>query len=321
MEISEYFNSVTNGELIWIDIDKPNRAILLNLSKIYQLHPLNIEDCLSKIQVQKLDKYNDHMFIVLHCPYYERGELHHIQLSIFIGNNYLITVHNGEIRFLKDMFNNCKDDKQKQSIMGTSSGYLLYKIIDNMVDELLNILTKIEGNVEDIQEMIFKSNVYPIFQLSYIRLEIIALRRIVLPLRRIIKEISKNIQKYSTMDLTDYIDDVSDHIEKAKEILETSRKTIGVWKDIYYVLYTVKTNKILAILTLIVTIPLPFHLIAALYGMNVLVPLNKDDTTDMPLGKYTSFIIIMLIATCISLFMLYVFYKQRWFDLERVDKI
>ena len=138
-------DSITNKSLEWIDIQKPTREKLMKLSK-YPFHELNIEDCLSKINIPKLDSYEDHVFVILNFAVIEkdRGAPRPTQLAIFAGNNYLVTVQQGNLKPLEEAFQLCKvDEKYRESFMGNSSGYLLHSIIDLLVDDLLHIIMKV----------------------------------------------------------------------------------------------------------------------------------------------------------------------------------
>ncbi|MGH9988321.1 MAG: CorA family divalent cation transporter [Nitrososphaeraceae archaeon] len=88
---------VTNNGLTWIDIQEPTREKFDAISKQYNFHVLNIEDYSSEIQIPKIDKYEDHLFVVLHFPLRDKGEKESTsqtsQLSMFLGSDYLVTAH------------------------------------------------------------------------------------------------------------------------------------------------------------------------------------------------------------------------------------
>jgi magnesium transporter len=112
------------------------------------------------------------------------------------------------------MFEYCKiNEKQRESFMGTSSGYLLHSIIDLLVDDLLHILMKLKGNLDDIEDVVFDDKLSAPKEIALLRREITTLRRIVIPLKRIVLNFSKDIQKFSEEDLTLYFDNVKDHID------------------------------------------------------------------------------------------------------------
>ncbi len=308
--------SITNKSLTWVDIQKPTREKMSILEQLYPFHELNIEDCLSKIQIPKVDRYEDHIFVILHFPTVDKEKSipRTTQLAIFAGFDYLVTVQQGELKPLTEMFQICKvNEKQRDSFMGTSSGYLLHSIIDLLVDDLLHILMKLEGNLDDIEDVVFDEKVAVAKEISLLRREITTLRRVVIPLKRIILDLSKDIQKFSEEDLTLYFDDVKDHIDKVIEVLEESKETIEIFKDTDFMLSTEKSNKILAVLTILFTLSIPATVVAAIYGMNVNLPGGIETGPATFFGPFTSFTLLVIAAILPAVIMIWHFKRQGWF--------
>src|SRR5919109_1513920 len=273
-DIEKQFESIKNNGLLWINIQRPTSADMNILGQKYPFQKLNLDDCLSKIQIPKIDRYKDHIFIILQFPTpdKEKGFVFS-QLAIFMGEGYLVTIHQGDLKPLEELFNACKnDERQRQIIMYKSSGYLLHKIIDTLVDDLLHILMKVVGNIDDIEDSVFNERISIPRQISLLRREITTLRRIVIPLRRTVVELSKDVQRFSKEDLAPYFKDIQDHIEKVAEALEEAKETIEIYKDTDYMLSQEKTNKILAVLTIVFTLSIPATVIGTFYGMNVNLP-------------------------------------------------
>ena len=308
--------SITNKSLTWVDIQKPTREKMSILEQLYPFHELNIEDCLSKIQIPTVDRYEDHIFVILHFPTIDKEKSipRTTQLAIFAGFDYLVTVQQGELKPLTEMFQICKvNEKQRDSFMGTSSGYLLHSIIDLLVDDLLHILMKLEGNLDDIEDVVFDEKVAVAKEISLLRREITTLRRVVIPLKRIILDLSKDIQKFSEEDLTLYFDDVKDHIDKVIEVLEESKETIEIFKDTDFMLSTEKSNKILAVLTILFTLSIPATVVAAIYGMNVNLPGGIETGPATFFGPFTSFTLLVIAAILPAVIMIWYFKRQGWF--------
>lgn len=313
-ESKQDLESITNKSLTWLDIQQPNREKLMKLTN-YHFHELNIEDCLSKIQIPKLDSYADHIFVILNFPVIdkERGLPRNTQLAIFAGYNYLVTVQQTELRPISEAFQLCKiDPNYRDSFMGNSSGYLIHSIIDLMVDDLLHMLMKIEGNLDDIEDVVFDEKTADAREISLLRREITTLRRLVFPLKRTILDLSREVQRLSEEDLTLYFDDVRDHIDKVIEVLDDAKETIEIFKDTDFMLSTEKSNKILAVLTIIFTFSIPASVIAAYYGMNVNLPGGIETGAAIFLGQYTSFIILLLAAVIPAGVMIYWFKREGW---------
>jgi magnesium transporter len=305
---------IKNDGFIWIDIAKPNRDEMKKLAEKFPFHELNLEDSLSKIQIPKIDRYEDHVFVILNFPILQQERIpKSSQLAAFVGSNYLVTIHQGELKPIAEIFQQCaQSDKARQELMGRSAGYLFHSIIDALTDDLLNLVRKIVGNIEDIEDVVFDEQAKAAREISYIRRQITALRRIAIPLKRTLNEITtKDIRRFSEEDLTLYFDDINDHIDKVIDTLEESRETIEIYKDTDYLHGTDRSNKILAILTIVFTLSLPITIMSSLYGMNVDIPAIEDDSLKF-LGRYTSFILIVIGSSAAAVGMTLYFHKIKW---------
>jgi magnesium transporter len=203
---------IKNNGFIWMEIAKPSRDEMKKLADRFPFHELNLEDCISKIQIPKIDRYQDHIFVILNFPTLEKERIpRSSQLAVFIGLGYLVTVHHAELKPISEIFQQCiQSDKARQELMGRSAGYLFHSIIDDaLTDDLLNLVRKIVGNIEDIEDVVFDAHADAAEEISYIRRQITVLRRIAIPLKRTLAEITANdICRFSEEDLTLYFDEV-----------------------------------------------------------------------------------------------------------------
>lgn len=323
-------DSIEADSFRWINIDSPSQEILNSLLIKYQFHPLDIEDCLSKTQLTKIDEYNDYLFIILHLPRYLKDRKYSVptQVSIFFGKDYLITVHNGELKPINKFFTICKeliDDpdtvpgnfarlnpKSRAFITPEmSTAFLLYRFIYNLVDNLLRMMGKIMNNIEIIEEKVFDEKIDAVREVTQLRHDIANLRRIVFPLKRVIHELESKIRRFTEEDLTVYFSDLSDTIDKVWAILEDCKETIEIYKDTDFIISSDRTNKILALLTIVFTYSIPATIIGTFYGMNIPMPGAGDEPWTF-LGKYTTFIIVMTISFIPAFLMYWIFKKLRW---------
>ncbi len=305
---------VANNGFRWVNVVKPTKEDMKALGQEFHFHELNLDDCLSKIQIPKIDRYDDHVFIILHFPTTGQDKLpRSAQLAAFIGHNYLVTVHQGELRLLVELFEQCKQsDKARLEFMGKSAGHLFHSIVDILADDLLNIVRKIVGNIEDIEDIVFDKQADAANEISYIRREVTMLRRIVIPLRRTLSIVTRDIKRFSDQDLTLYFDDVNDHIDNVIDTIEESKETIEIYKDTDFMHATDRSNKILAVLTIIFTLSMPVTIMSSLYGMNVDIPTLSEPDSQAFLGRHATFIIIVAASTAAAGAMLAYFHKIRW---------
>ncbi len=299
-----------------MNLQNPDRTDVEKLAEKFNFNELNIEDCMTKFELPKLDSYDDHFFVILHFPPLSQkiGISKNSQLSIFLGKDFIVTVHHGDLKPLVELAEICKtdtDQQKKDRLLGESAGSLLHEIIDVLVDDLLHTSRKIIANLDEMEDRVFDETKPVARSIALLRREINRLRRIANPLKKFVLEIAKNVKRFSENEdeeLGLYFDDVIDHIEKIIETLEESRETMEIYKDTDFVLSTEKTNKVLGLLTIIFTLAIPSTVIGTFYGMNVNLPVIAGGDW-MFLGSYTTFIIVIL-ASAIPAIIMFVYFKK-----------
>ena len=300
--------SLTWGDLTWVNIEKPTERETEYLAQNYPFHPLDLDDCLSRIQRPKMDEYKDYLFLVLHFPVFnkEARVTTLSQVSVFIGKDYLITLHKGELKPLVKLFRECQlDEESRQENFSHGSGYLLYRIVDRLVDYCLPILNKIGDNIERTEDDIFFSRRMPraIEKISMLRRDVISFRRTIWPMRAVIGSLEPKIRRFTQMDLAVYFGDMIDHVDKIWDGLDEYKEIIEGLNDTHDSLATNRTNEVIRMLTIIATILLPLTVLASIYGMNIPLPFQDSSY---------SFLIVLIIWIVIVSGMLYFFRRQRW---------
>ena len=319
--VEKKIENIQGNEFAWIDLQNPDREDVEKLAAKYNFNELNIEDCMTKFELPKLDSYDDHFFVILHFPPLAQkiGISKNSQLSIFIGKDFLVTVHQGDLKPLVELVDTCKSDldqEMKSRLLGESSGDLLHEIIDALVDDLLHTSRKIIANLDEMEDNVFDEAKPVARSIALLRREINRLRRISVPLKKFVLEIAKNVKRFSDNsddELSLYFDDVIDHIDKVIETLEESRETMEIYKDTDFVLSNEKTNKVLAVLTMIFTLAIPSTVIGTFYGMNVNLPGGIGDNV-MIVGPFTTFIVIILASAIPAIIMFAYFKKLGWIN-------
>lgn len=295
------------GRITWVNIEKPTPKDIEYLAENYLFHPLDLEDCRSKKELPKIDEYKNYLFLVLHFPVFskEARVTTPSQVSIFIGGDYVVTVHSGDLKPLSKLFNDCQqNERAREDNMARSSGYLLYRILDRLVDYCFPITNKIIANVEAAEDRLFSEVTRDTVQeISLLGRDIMAYRRIVRPQPAILKSLEEKDYPFLREDLDVYFGDIGDHIGKIIETLDEYKEVVeGLYKS-NDSLFSHRTSEVMKMLTILGTILLPLLLVASLYGMNV--PLPFEDSS-------LAFTFIILISLLISGGMLFYFRFKRW---------
>ncbi len=299
--------TLTWDNLTWVNIEKPTEQETEYLAQNYPFHPLDLDDCLSRIQRPKIDQYKDYLFLVFHFPVFskEARVTTSSQLSVFIGENYLITLHKGELKPLVKLFRECQiDEESRQENFNQGPGYLLYRIVDRLIDYCLPILNKIVDNIEEVEDSIFSDKARDtVKDISMLRRDIISFRRIIWPMRAVLGSLEPKIRRFTKMDMAVYFGDMVDHVDKIWDALDEYKEVIEGLNDTYDSLATNRTNEVVRMLTIIATILLPITVVASIYGMNIPLPFQNSSY---------SLLYVFLIMLAIISGMLYFFHRQRW---------
>ncbi len=300
--------SLTWGNLTWVNVEGPTEQETEYLAQNYHFHPLDLDDCLSRIQRPKIDEYKDYLFLVFHFPVFnkEARVTTPSQLAVFIGKNYLITLHKGELKPLVKLFRECQiDEESQQEYFSQGSGYLLYRIVDRLVDYCLPILNKVGDHIEDVEDSVFSDRMRgTVKEISLLRRDIISFRRIIWPMRAVIGSLEPKIRRFSPMDMAVYFGDMVDHVDKIWDGLDEYKEVIEGLNYTHDSLATNRTNEVMRILTVIATILLPITVVASIFGMNIPLGPFRDSPYS---ALYVSLICLVIIGG-----MLYFFHRQRW---------
>ena len=297
------------GELSWINIQPPTEKVREYLAANYPFHPLDLDDVFSRTQRPKMDEYTNYLFFVFNFPRYHKKEqvLSHSQVSVFISDRYLITLHKGELKPLCNLFDACRGNEElRQEAMNNGTGYLLYHILDRLIDYCLPILNKTGGGIEEIEDHIFSSRARnTVREISLLRRDVISFRRTIWPMRTLLSGLEVKLRRLSTKDLSVYFGDMVDHLEKIWDGLNEYKEIIEGLHATHDSLASNQLNDVLRILTILTTIGTTLSVMVGFYGMNVFLPGGGDDN---PL----SWVIILFIMLLLIGGMLWYFYRKGW---------
>ncbi len=305
--IEKAFHKSIDSSVIWIDIDGLYDIDLVKkVGDNFNIHSLILEDILNTDQHPKVDLENNYIYIVLKMLYYDKfsKEIKSEQVSFVLFDDCLISFQ----EFPGDVFDNIRNrlETNKNNIRSKGSDYLLYSLIDAIVDSYFNIfesigdvLDKIENNLMNNPTKSLLSDIYNL------KRDIIFLRNSVWPLREIVSTLIKDEHILIDEKTTIYLRDVYDHIIQIINVIETYRDILSGMLDIYLSSMSNKTNEVMKVLTVFSTIFIPLTFLTGIYGMNFHY---------MPeLSFKYGYPIFWIITIALILFMINYFRKKNWF--------
>jgi len=273
----EKYKEILSDEhnLLWVDFENPTEEENSLLRTEFQFHPLLIDDCISSHSQPKIDEFESYFFLVLHsCFFYtekkEEEALNIRELNLFIGKNFVITYHQGHIRSVTKNRKLCEHGCQ---IMTKGSDFLLYNLIDALVDNYFPIMDTLSEQLVKFEEELL-SNPTPALQgkMFLIRRNMVTLRKVVGPQREVIGRFMRPGFPFISEEARPYFKDIHDHIFRIFDITEMSRELIAQDIESYISSVNWRLNETMKTLTVIATFFMPLGIIASFYGMNVEIP-------------------------------------------------
>jgi magnesium transporter len=289
----------------WINLDGLSDIdIIEKLQAHFNLHALLVDDVLAD-QRPKAEEFDNYLFFTLKMLYRIDGtEIDYEQISFVLGKDFLISFQEKE----GDLFDGFRDRIRLDmgKVRKKNGDYLLYRLIDIIVDNYYNVLDRIGDLIEEMEENVYENTSTTIFnKIQHLKKELIYLRKALYPLREALGKIVKGESEFISEENLRYFADVYDHVAHLMDSLDTYKDLTSGLLDIHINAMNTKLNEVTKVLTVISTIFMPLTFIVGIYGMNF----HHMPELDWPLGYYTVWGVIILIF----LMMLAFFKRKRWF--------
>lgn len=257
---------------LWIDLLDPTEAESNFVFRdLFQFHPLAIEDAVREVHVPKIDDYGNYLYLVFHSVGIgdERLDLHTYELDVFLGANFLITMHEAARTAIDKMWH---ADYHQQNGLARGPAYLLYDLIDRQIDDYLPLLERFETQIEELGDVIFQPNPPPdrvvLNDILTAKSSALRLHRILLPQRELLRRLSRNDYPVIPADARLYFNDAYDHFVRITDLAESMRDLSSSTIETHLALVNNRMNEVMKVLTIISTIFIPLSFIAGIYGMN-----------------------------------------------------
>lgn len=268
LPIETILGHLRNDAINWINVDGlSDRNILAKLGEHFNLHSLLLEDVCSEHQ-PKVEEYDDYIFLTLKMLYQIKdGVIDYEQISFVLGKNYLLSFQEKE----GDLFGTLRDKIRQDHGRARKRGadYLMYRLVDIIVDNYYNVLDAVGYQIEQIEDAIDQgSDNFEFHKIQKIKKELIYLRKALYPLRDALSKLIK--EEYGLIDPanTRYFSDVYDHVVHLIDSMDTYKDLTSSLMDIHINYMNTRMNEVMKVLAVISTIFMPLTFIVGVYGMN-----------------------------------------------------
>jgi magnesium transporter len=262
----------------WINIDGLSNSVVIQaFAEKYDLHPLAIEDVVNVPQRPKVEDYpgcEEHLprlFVLARMLRFADGQLSSQQISMFAGRTTLLT-------FLETPGDVWHSVRQRINTAGSrlrtnDTGFLLYTLLDAIVDEFFPILEHFSDRLEDLEEQVLREPSFnTLEQVHTIKRELLLLRRAAWPMRDAIHTLQREPHECLSDTTRTYLRDVYDHTIQIIDLVETYREFGASLTETYMSRISQRMNEIMKVLTIMGTIFIPLTFLAGVYGMNMKIP-------------------------------------------------
>ena len=265
----ESLKDAPEGTLHWIDLEDPTIKESSILEDPFHFHPLAIEDTLAEVHHPKLDDYDAYIYLIVHGMRFDAPTDQFItrELDVFLGPNYLVTHHNGPMRSISSIRDQCGKDIENSFPKGCD--FLLHHILDQMFDHYFPSLDALEDKIQLIQVEVFenptKETLDRIFALKK---DILQLRRLCLPQREIVNRLARADLKVISARAAIYFRDIYDNLYRIVEAAASYQDMVQGTMDAYLSAVSNRLNETMKRLTVVGAVLSTLMVITGIYGMN-----------------------------------------------------
>ena len=290
----------------WVNIEGlKNIELIESIGHSFNVHPLVLEDIVNVHQRPKFEEYDNYLFIVLKSISLHSKEfsVSHDQVSILLFNNIVFTLKEKHDDIFIPLLQRIENSKGKIRAFG--SDYLVYTIIDTLVDQNFLILDALDEIVDSVEEeLLANTTKETLSSIQKIKRELIYIRKSVSPLREMLTSLLRSESDLISEQIEIYFRDVYDHAIRINESIESYRDMLSGLLDVYMSNVSNKMNEVMKVLTIFAAIFIPLTFIAGLYGMNFQF---------MPeLEWHWGYFTVLLFMALVGASMLVYFRRKRW---------
>lgn len=253
----------------WINVGGVHKLEVLEaFGKQFALHPLLLEDVANTDQRPKLDDYESYLFLVMKMLLVtDRHEIAVEQVSLVLGRNFVLSFQENGTDVFQPVRERLRGGKGRLRQAGAD--YLLYTLVDAIVDQYFAVLESVGEKIEAVQQgVVADPKPDTLKDIHALKRQLLFLRRAVWPLRDVMNNLSRSDCPFMQQPTKVFFRDVYDHVVQIIDTIETLREMVSASLDIYLSSVSYRLNAVMRVLTVITTIFMPLSFIASIYGMN-----------------------------------------------------
>lgn len=295
------------GKIQWLDIQDPNEKDFELLEKKYDFHPLDIDDCRSKLQRPKIEFYKSYRFAILQVPMTQktRKQTSIVEIDVFWEDNFIVTVHEGDIPEIPELIEELQKKNKKRSLNTINGKKLFFELSNKLISQIFPLLNQFRRTIDRIDKNMFSLNSREVVEdINAIRRTLILSQTNIRQLITIFKLLETKTEE-SADPLAIYWGEILDKLYKIKDEFEDFQEITEGLNNSLESIVNHRTNEIMKTLTIFMAIMLPLTLITGFYGMNI---------DHLPFAhSVNSLTTISFSMIAITVLMIMYFKNKKWF--------
>jgi magnesium transporter len=288
---------LARDHFFWLDLISPSAEEIAKLHDLFGFHPLALEDAQHFGQRPKLDRYEDHAFLVFYGAAGEEENVEDLlqEVQMFVSGKYLVTIHKGHLPALRDQLSRL--DGQ----LLHSEQFVLYRVFDALTDSFFPPLARMDDEIDELEAAVLAGPTDEQLQrLFAMKRSLVMMRKVVSPQRDLF---ARSIDQLADLpglqlDERDYFRDVYDHLIRISDLIDSYRDLLSSTTDLYLSTVSNRQNEVMKQLAIVGTIFLPLSFITGFFGMNFSWLVNTGITSTW------SFFVLgigSMLLTCVAL--------------------
>lgn len=255
-------------DFVWVGLYDPDLEELTAIARLYDLHPLAVEDALNAHQRPKVDRYDDSLFVVLKTLWYveeedavETGEIH-----LFVGHRFVVSVRHGSGGELSSARHHLEG---MANVLEHGPSSVVYAVCDQVVDRYEEVASLLQEDVDEVEESVFSTDrTNDSARIYVLKREIAEMRRAILPLRDPMKNLADGSVSGIDSEAGPYFRDVADHLARVAETIDTLDSLLSAAFEAHTAQISIQQNDDMRRISAVVGLIAAPALVGSIYGMN-----------------------------------------------------
>lgn len=298
-----------NG-LLWVNVTKQGEKELQEVQRRFGLDKLDIMESLPPFQRPKIVKRTNYCFMVLHFPIFDREtrRLGYTEIDFFLGQNFLVTVHDNKLLSIDNLFSECKKSLvSREQFFSTSAAHILFELLSRLLDSIFPILLHVNDDINLVDRKLFTkiSGREMAEEILRLKTNVVNFRRTMQGHKTVLDRLVMYCgREYNLSAFQNYLNSLREFTNEIWHMIESQRESIDALHEANESLLTLRTNNIMRILTVISVITFPLTLLATIFGIHT--PANPF------IDLIGGFWVILSLMFIMAMAMYWMFKKRDW---------